>query len=147
MKRTVIILLAVFVFLSGCNYSNESTTEVETETTHAESNHLFYTDNPSMKERVINFNYEDYIHERGDFSIEWSGIVSEETAGEVATAVLKQYQREGFFVDYQLQLIKHDSEKGIWLAVFWPEPLMPGADMSIAFREDNMQIVGIWVGE
>lgn len=99
---------------------------------------------PSIK--VIEI--QNFDGERGvPFEIE--GINNAEAAGKIAGVILGQYQKEGLFKDYCLQLIEHDSGKGIWIVSFWADDkeTIPGSDLEIALREDNAQIVGIWIGE
>ena len=77
----------------------------------------------------------------------WEGIRSEETVRSIAAALLKQYQRDGYFPDYLLQSIVHDVDNDIWIVAFWPDADMPGADVTIAIDGKTGGVIGAWPGE
>ena len=78
----------------------------------------------------------------------WEGIRSEETVCGIAAALLKQYQRDGYFPDYLLQKLVHDVDNDIWIVAFWPPDTdIPGADVQIAFDGKTGGVIGAWPGE
>ncbi len=79
--------------------------------------------------------------------IEWSGIHDSQTAGIIASAILEQYQSEGFFTTFKLFSVEHDTEEGIWVVRFWEDVDYPGSDLTIAISERTAEIIRVWAGE
>ncbi len=155
MKRLMILLLVLAFGFGGAACSQQQAAlpaagegaDTPTGSPSAETNMEtapVVTEAPAEQYKVETCSFEDYV---GDISFSWDGITTEGEAAAIAATLLEQFQAKGYFRDFRLQILRHDPEAGIWIAVFWPDPLMPGADFVIAFRESDLQIVGMWVGE
>ena len=150
MKKAMLFVMfsfAALLALSGCgqaDISDMAETEAS-EITQQEDKAIPATATESAHSATVVENTK-ILWER-DSSFDWQGSFSADAAGRIAEALLSDFQDEGLFSGYQLQLLEHDPDQGIWQASFWPDPMMPGADLVIAFRDDNLQIVGMWVGE
>ena len=79
-------------------------------------------------------------------------IPDEETAIEVATAIMQSIQRKGYGKEYVIQSVFFDTVDEIWIVTFaLPQydvtALMDGGGYSIAMRKSNAEVVRIWAGE
>lgn len=144
--NVMLMLLIIMVILLGCGQMNTDSEDktVEPEQTAVGTTSAEKAESQSFK--VIEI--QNFDGERGAV-FEREGVNNAKTASKIAGAILEQYQEEGLFKNYRLQLVEHDSEKGLWIVSFWAddEQSVPGPDWEIALREDNSQIVGMWIGE
>ena len=159
MKKTMIILLlicSVIAVLSGCGQTGTAPVPTEAEATptgaapalaEAEATPAGSTEPTPV---IIEENGE--LWDSYGVDVKGKAIKNAETAGKIGYALLEQFQEEGYFPDYRLQHIMHDPEKGVWIVSFWEdsddsEGTWVGGDFTVAFREDDAQIIGMWVGE
>lgn len=148
MKKILVLLMlfVIVVALFGCGQINADSEDKPLEPVLTEAKGIPVERADASPVNVIEI--QDFDGERG-VVFNRKGINNSKTAGKIATAILEQYQEEGLFIDYQLQLIEHDTAKGIWIVSFWAsdEHIGPGPDLEIALLEENAQIVGMWLGE
>ena len=76
-------------------------------------------------------------------------LVDAESASSMAEVILARFQREGYFAGYTLQDIEYQSDPGIWVIHFWDssEPDWITPEFAMAIRQDNAQVLKMWVGE
>ena len=87
-------------------------------------------------------------------AFEKDGIPDKETAIRATQIVVESYQKQGYFENYAPFLVLYDTEKKIWIVSFSDGLHSPesgyysvGACVSIAVRQENAEVIRIWVGE
>ena len=163
----LIIIIAICFF--GCSETEQKSTsnsaaplssnvEIETEekTDEDETGPIFSAGDETAGDRFLEAHSGIPVVEKteirdfdlnADGAIEWAGIQDAKTAGIIASAILEQYQSQGFFTTFKLFSVEHDKDAGIWVAGFWEDNDFPGASLSIAIREKTAEIIGVWIGE
>lgn len=159
MKKIVILLVLLVSFLFGCKNNTgahdartssepSDTPDVKSSGYHSEA---FETSNKEV------YDMDDIIYREGEwddkdwdnieFPIEKDCIDDKETAVNVARALLGNFQKQNYFVNYVTLSVFYDIKDKIWIVVFAESRDYPGADVTIAIRRENAEVVKMWVGE
>ena len=170
MKKTMIALLlicSVVAVLSGCGQTETAPVPAETEATPTETASapteatpagrtepppVIYEEKEELWDSSVTIDENDELWDSYGEDVNGKAIKNAKTAVKIASALLEQFQEEGYFPDYRLLCIGHDPEKGVWIITFQEdydhsEGIMVGADFTIALQEDDGRIIGMWVGE
>ena len=128
--NVMLMLLIIMVILLGCGQMNTDSEDktVEPEQTAVGTTSAEKAESQSFK--VIEI--QNFDGERGAV-FEREGVNNAKTACKIAGAILEQYQEEGLFKNYRLQLVEHDSEKGLWIVSFWADDEQSGS-LSLPFE-------------
>lgn len=130
MKKIIcfVSLLLVILFLIGCEGS-----QTEMEYSNIEVTEGIYP----------NKNWDDIM-----FPISETCVPDKETAVSLARNMIVNFQKNGKFIDYVPQSVFYDTQDHIWIISFWEDiEGYIGASFSIAIKEDNAQVVKMWVDE
>ena len=147
MKKVIILLMLLTLFLSGCsndmaipngssngNPSNSSNTNSEED---SNMNEITFTEGV----------WSDKYWENIEFPFEKDCIPDKETAISVTGLFLEKFQQQNSFNNYVPQSVFYDTKDRIWIVTFVESRDYPGACLSIAIRRENSEVVKMWVGE
>ena len=72
-------------------------------------------------------------------------IPDKDTAISIATRIVRNFQKDGYFINYVVQSVFYDTEDEIWIIHFWENNRGISASFSIALRAENAQVIQMWV--
>ena len=130
MKKSiaVVLLLSLILSLTGCERS-----QIEVNYSNIEVTEGIYP----------NKNWNEIM-----FPISDPCIPDKETAVSLAQTILVNFQKKGKFIDYVPQYVFYDTQDHIWIISFWKDiEGYIGASFSIAIKEDDAQVIKMWVDE
>lgn len=153
-KLVVFIPLLVFLLLSGCSNSigaieNSSEDIASSALIHGwDINEITYQEGvwPGESWKAPQFPVKEE-----SVSIEAQYISDAETAVQVASSLVGSFKHHDYFSNYAPQYIFFDVEGKIWYIAFWEtwnnDAPIVGSDFTIAIRQKNAEVLGMWVGE
>ena len=134
-----IMLLSLMVFIGGCS-SSES-----------EEDKLQMTDSRIYYEIVLNYDVS-----KVEPSIDFSDIVTQEVALNIADSVMAEFRKRGMYEDLVFLGIQFEKEQRVWIVAYWAKSYEEARDkgeyvlasnLSIALCAKDGRIVNIyWSG-
>lgn len=147
MKKAVILFIMLVLFLFGCG-KNTETSDVSSDGTHNNASGTNNGEVCDMREIIFTEGvWHDKEWNKLEFPFENDCIPDKETAIILTKVFLENFQRQNYFTNYVAQSVFYDTEDRIWIVSFSESKDYPGAVFSIAIREDNAEVVKMWVEE
>ena len=147
MKKIIIILTLLTLLLFGCGNHEESPVSCTCKE----------PDNASGTCRMEEIDMNEMIYTEGvwsdedwrtiEFPFEKECITDKETAVKIACIFFENFKQQGYFSNYTPRSVFYDIENKVWFVAFDAGITYPGANFVIALRQENSEVIKMWVGE